>query len=183
MPASLGAHDPVLQDTPRFSHLRIRRRTRGSPMRWSTNRMSHSWLTASKNDRMSASKMQLTFVLVIPTRERVQRIVLATPGPEAIREPKEVFFVDRIQHLRRGPLDDLVFQRRDPPAGAAARPPSQCTPPRRQCSVRAPVDPGVQIHDLAIEVLPRRPATSAHPRRARHLRLSAEKGRPSAGRG
>jgi hypothetical protein len=33
--------------------------------------------------------------------------VRAAPGPEPIREPEEVFLVDRAQHRSRGPLDDL----------------------------------------------------------------------------
>jgi len=35
----------------------------------------------------------------------------AAPGPESIREPEEIFLVDRVEHRRRRPLDDLVFQR------------------------------------------------------------------------
>ncbi len=48
-----------------------------------------------------------------PGRQRVQRIVLAAPRPEPIREPEEVCLVDRVQHLDNGPLDNLVLQRRD----------------------------------------------------------------------
>ena len=35
----------------------------------------------------------------------------STPGPEPVTEPEEVFLVDRVQHRRRRPLDDLVLQR------------------------------------------------------------------------
>src|SRR5438445_2547070 len=38
-----------------------------SPILCSTNRMSHSWLTVSKNDWMSASKMKFTFRLFSAT--------------------------------------------------------------------------------------------------------------------
>src|ERR1051325_8990764 len=45
-----------------------------------------------------------------PDNQRVQRIMLAAPWPEPIREPEEIFLVDHAQHGRRGPLEDLVFQ-------------------------------------------------------------------------
>src|SRR3954462_520938 len=48
-----------------------------------------------------------------PGYQGIQRIMLAAPGPEPIREPKKVLLVDRIQHLRHGTLDDLVLERRD----------------------------------------------------------------------
>src|SRR5208282_3975955 len=53
--------------TPTFSHLRIKRTMRRSPIRCSTKRISHSWLTVSKKLRMSASSIQSTRVRVIPT--------------------------------------------------------------------------------------------------------------------
>src|SRR6516164_1892177 len=46
-----------------------------------------------------------------PDHERVHRIMRAAPRPESIREPEEVFLVDRVEHRCRRPLDDLVFQR------------------------------------------------------------------------
>ena len=47
--------------TPAFSHLRISRRTRSSPIRCSRKRMSHSWLTVPKKSRTSTSTIQFTF--------------------------------------------------------------------------------------------------------------------------
>jgi hypothetical protein len=49
-----------------------------------------------------------------PDREQVQRIMLATSGPEPVREPEEVDLVDGVQHLDHRALDDLVLQRCDP---------------------------------------------------------------------
>src|SRR6478736_4938409 len=43
-----------------------------------------------------------------PDQERIHRIVRAASGPKPIREPEEIFLVDRAQHRSRGPLDDLV---------------------------------------------------------------------------
>ena len=41
-------------------------------------------------------------------------------GPEPVREPEEIFLIDRVQHLDHRTLDDLVFQcgdaERAPPA-------------------------------------------------------------------
>ena len=82
-----------------------------SPIRCSTNLISHSWLTVSKNDWMSASSMKFTFLLVIPTQRGVERVVRSPPRTEPVREPEEVFLVDRVEHRDRRPLDDLVLQR------------------------------------------------------------------------
>jgi hypothetical protein len=40
--------------------------------------------------------------------------VLATPGPESVREAEEVFLVDLVEDRDHSALDDLVLQRRDP---------------------------------------------------------------------
>src|SRR5260370_25800093 len=65
-PMSLDVHSaPSI--TPAFSHLRITRIMRGSPIRCSTKRMSHSRLIESKNHRTSPSTLQPTSVYVLPT--------------------------------------------------------------------------------------------------------------------
>src|SRR5262245_50689546 len=46
-----------------------------------------------------------------PDRQRIQRFVWATPRSEAIRKSQEVLFVDCVQHLGGGTLNDFVFQR------------------------------------------------------------------------
>ena len=45
-----------------------------------------------------------------PDHERIQRVVRAASGSESIREPEEVFLVDRVEHRNSRPLDDLVLQ-------------------------------------------------------------------------
>ena len=84
VPLSLTVTAPSSR-MPAFSHFRIRRMMRLSPIRCSTKRTSHSWLTVSKNDRMSASSIQFTFRLVIPTT----RASSASCGPRPGRNPYE----------------------------------------------------------------------------------------------
>jgi site-specific DNA recombinase len=48
-----------------------------------------------------------------PVRERVQRIVLATPGTEPIAETQKLRLIDRRQNHDHRSLDDLVFHRCD----------------------------------------------------------------------
>jgi hypothetical protein len=47
-------------------------------------------------------------------RQRVQRLMLATPRTEAVRETEKVFLVYLIEDGDHGLLDDLVLQRRNP---------------------------------------------------------------------
>ena len=46
--------------------------------------------------------------------QRVQRLMLAAPWPESIREAEEVRFVDGVEHLDGRTLDDFVLQRGKP---------------------------------------------------------------------
>ena len=62
---------------------------------------------------MSASSTQFTFFRMMPDPERVQRVVLAAPGPEPVREAQEVLLVDRVEDRHDRLLDDLVLQGRD----------------------------------------------------------------------
>ena len=45
-----------------------------------------------------------------PDRERVQCIMRTASGPEPVREPEEIFLIDRVQHLDHRTLNDLVLQ-------------------------------------------------------------------------
>ena len=62
-----------------------------------------------------------------PDRQRVQRPVRTPLRPEAVRAPEKVCFVDRVQDLDDGTLDDLVLQRRNIERPSEARPSSGCT--------------------------------------------------------
>src|ERR1700720_3875824 len=111
VPLSLTLTTPSSR-TPAFSHFWIRRIMRRSPIRCSTNRMSHSWLTVSKNDRMSASSIQLTLLLWIPTQSASSPSCVPR-GPKSVRETEEVFLVDRVQQRDHRPLDVLVLKARN----------------------------------------------------------------------
>ena len=50
---------------------------------------------------------------VDPDHQSVQRIVLATSRPEPVREPEEIYLVDRAQNHRDRALDNLVLDRGD----------------------------------------------------------------------
>src|SRR5258708_29196081 len=87
-----------------------------------------------------------------PDQERMHRIVRAASGPEPIREPKEIFLVDRAQHRSRGPLDDLVLKGGDRDRALPTIRLGYVNPPRRQCPIRSPMDAGMQVLAIALKV-------------------------------
>src|SRR4029450_9462873 len=92
--------------------------------------------------------------------QRIQRIVLASPGPEPIRESEEVLLIDRVQHCEPRPLDDLVFEGGNRERALSAIRLRYVPPPGRKCPIRSPVDSHMQVRELALKVclvvLPRR---------------------------
>src|SRR6476660_191088 len=84
-----------------------------------------------------------------PDTESIQRIVRAAPGSEPAAEPEEVLLVDRVQQRDHRPLDDLVLQRGDRQRTLPAVRLGNVDPPRRQCPIRSPLDPVVQILEIA----------------------------------
>jgi hypothetical protein len=96
-----------------------------------------------------------------PRRQRVQRIVCSPTGPEPVGEAEEVCLVDGVQHHDGGTLDDLVLQGGDRQRPQPAVRLRDVRPARRLRSIRSPVDPFVQVCELALEprlvVLPRHP--------------------------
>src|SRR5512134_1689293 len=143
VPRSLTLTIPS-SSTPALSHFWIRRMMRLSPTRCSTKRMSHCWFTG------------VQYPVHLPAgdsdTERIHRIMRATPRPEPIREPEEVFLVDRVQHCDHGPLDDLVLQSRNRQRALPAVGLRDVDPPRRQCPIRSPMDSCMQVPELALEV-------------------------------
>ncbi len=86
--------------------------------------------------------------------ERIQRFVLASPGPEPIRKTKEIRFIDSVQHLDRRALDDLVFQRRHserslPPVGFG-----DVHSTHRLRSVRSSLQPFRELLEIFFQLLP-----------------------------
>src|SRR4029077_9149722 len=98
--------------------------------------------------------------------ERIQRLMLASPGPEPIRKAQEVGLVDSVQHFDRRTLDDFVFQRRYserplPPVGLR-----YIHPTHRLRSVRSSLQPMGEILEVVLEglaVVP--PRLTVHARR------------------
>src|ERR1019366_6500270 len=87
-----------------------------------------------------------------PDDERIQRIVLAAFWSEPIREPEEVFLVDRAQHRRRGSLDDFIFKSRNRERALAPIFLRNVTPTGWRRPVRSPFDPRMQVLNPAIKV-------------------------------
>src|ERR1700760_2072184 len=83
-----------------------------------------------------------------PGDQGIQRIVLAAPGAEPIREPEKVLLVDRIQHFRHGTLDDLVLERGDGERTLAAVRLWDIPPPGWLRPIGAAVDPLVEGRDV-----------------------------------
>jgi len=98
----------------------------------------------------------LHFPRSVPERQRVQCLVWTGPRSESIREPEKVLFVDRVQHLDRGTLDDLIFQRRNPEWTKLTRFARlrNVHPTHRSRSVRSPLQPMGEILEVCLEVLP-----------------------------
>ena len=140
---------------------------RGSLIRCFRKRISQAWLTVSKYDRMSASRTKFTFLLVIPN-QGVQRIMLAALRSESVREPEEVFLVDRVQDSDSRPLDDLVLKGGNREWALPTVRFGYVDAPGRQgpiCSFMKAVSVGPGYWDQG---LPRRLATLPHPLRVRH---------------
>jgi hypothetical protein len=90
-----------------------------------------------------------------PYRQRVQSLMWTATGPESIRESQEVLFVDRVQHLDGGTLDDLIFQR-----GNTERPKltrfthlRDVHPAHRSCSVGSSLESMSEILKVGLKVL------------------------------
>ena len=76
----------------------------------------------------------------------------AAPEPQSIRDPEEVFLVDRVKHRCRCPLNDFIFQRSN---GERALPSIRLwyiDPPIRQRPIRSSVQPTMQLLEIALEV-------------------------------
>jgi hypothetical protein len=84
--------------------------------------------------------------------QSVQRVVRAAPWSEPIREPEEVFLVDRVQHRDGRPLDNFVLKGGNRERALPAIRLRYVLTPRWQCPIRPPLDPRVQILELGLKV-------------------------------
>ena len=62
-----------------------------------------------ERSEVSVLSSSFTFVLSIPTTSASSASCVSRKGRKPVREPEEVFLVDRIEHRNRRPLDDLVL--------------------------------------------------------------------------
>src|SRR5260221_14081637 len=88
-----------------------------------------------------------------PDGKRVQCIMRTASGPEPVRDPEEIFLVDRVQPLDHRTLDDLVLQRCYAERAAAAIRLWYVMPARRLRPVGSSMSPAVKIGELAREIL------------------------------
>src|SRR6516225_8543807 len=99
-----------------------------------------------------------------PYPQRVQCILLSTPGSESVAKSLEVLFPYLVEYCGHRLLDDLVLQRGDTqwpfPTIALIDP----GPSRRLCSVSLPMNPAVEVLDSFLHTLfilyPRHPIHS-----------------------
>src|SRR5438445_771268 len=99
--------------------------------------------------------------------QSIQRLMLAAPWSEPVRETKKVRFIDGIRHLDRRTLDDFVFQCRNserslPPVGVRDK-----YPTHRLRSVRSSLQPLGKIVEVCLQrlaVVP--PRLPVHARRS-----------------
>jgi hypothetical protein len=104
--------------------------------------------------------------LADPDRQRVQRIVLATPWPEHVAEPQEVFLPDRGQHFDQRALDNLVLQRGYAQRTLAAIRFGYIHPSGWLRPIGTPGDTVVQVCQFGVKTLAvRRPGHPIHSRR------------------
>jgi hypothetical protein len=84
-----------------------------SPIRCSRKRTTHCWETSVKNDRMSASSMKFTFLLLIPTMSASSASCWLRFGRNPYENPRKFLLENRAQHRGRCSLDDFVLESGD----------------------------------------------------------------------
>src|SRR5437763_5698544 len=94
------------------------------------------------------------FACLDSIRERIQRVMLATSGPEPVAEPQEFRLVDRRKERHHRCLDDLVLDGGDAERPLFAVRLRYVPPARGQCPIGAPMDARVQISEVSVKVCP-----------------------------
>src|ERR1700686_4250829 len=136
---------------PTFSHFAIRRRMRLSAIRCSRKRIVHEWAMASKKAPDIRVQHPVHLLPINPGVESVQRIVLAAPWSESIREAKKILLVDGLQNVHDRLLDDFVLQTQNAewPLGAVRL--RDVCPFGRPGSIAAPMHSLVQVFQFLFE--------------------------------
>jgi hypothetical protein len=110
-----------------------------------------------------------------PDSQGIERIVLTAPWPESVREPEEVFLVDRTEHHDHRALDDFVFQGSDPQRAQSTVLLQDEPSPDGQRPVAAAMNPCMQVLKVVLQpylvVLPRQllHRASRDPRRMKRM--------------
>jgi hypothetical protein len=89
-----------------------------------------------------------------PERQGIKRIMLPATRPEAITEAEEVALVNLIQYGDHGPLDDFIFQRRNPEGPLAPIRLRDVLPADGVSTIRLAVDPVMEVVETLLQVLP-----------------------------
>src|SRR5579863_2158383 len=87
-----------------------------------------------------------------PHPERIQRIVLATPGAEPVGEPQEVLFVNLVEDRHYGLLNDLILQGCDAQGAFPSIGFRNVGSLGRLRSIRSPMDSAVKVRQFLIQV-------------------------------
>ncbi len=113
--------------------------------------------------------------------ERLQRLMRAAPGPEPIRKPQEVSLVDGVEHLDRGALDQLIFQRRHPERSLPPVGLGDVHPTHRLGPVRSTLEPIGKLAEIVLQLLAVVPPRLAvHARRRLMLQTEVGSAQPLA---
>ena len=150
-PLLLNRHDPVFEDTGSQPFLDEPEDARvADPV---LKEADNPLLGNLREERPDISvEYEVHLLAADPDDERIQRIVLTAFWSEPIREPEEVFLVDRAQHRSHGSLDDFVFEGRNRERTLAAVFLRNVAPAGRQRPVRSAFDLRMQVLDPAIKV-------------------------------
>src|SRR5687768_4456345 len=89
-----------------------------------------------------------------PERQGIKRIMLPASRPEPITEAEEVALVDLSQYGDHGPLDDLVFQRRNAEGPLAPIRLRDVLPADGLSTIRLAVDPVMEVVETPLQGLP-----------------------------
>src|SRR5665213_1849445 len=81
-------------------------------------------------------------------RKRVERIVLPSAGTKSVREPEEIFLIDRVENFDHRALDDFVLQRRDAERSFTSIRLGDHPSPRWKCSIRSALNTAMQVEHV-----------------------------------